>query len=103
MTFTSVTTTEASYKLFDRYVKINFRFSGTTGGSADTQIEFTAPFTPTTITVNLAGSGFDGSLIGVLFRIESGRQLGAGKYTGAPANWSLGSSKFVNGTGDYLI
>ena len=103
MTFTSVTTTEAQYKIFDRYVKINFRFSGTTGGSADTQIEFTAPLIPTTTTVNLAGSGFDGGSIGILFRIESGRQLGAGKFTGSPANWSLGASKFVNGTGDYLI
>ena len=103
MTFTSVTTTEANYKLFDRYVKINFRLSGTTGGSADTQIEFTVPFTPATVTVNFAGSGFDGGTVGILFRIESGRQLGAQKFTGTTTNWALGASKFVNGTGDYLI
>ena len=103
MTFTSVTTTEASYKVFDRYVKVNFRFDGTTGGAADSQIEFTVPFTPSTVTINITTGIFDGgSAIGIT-RIESGRQLGAQKFTGVIANWGLGASKFVNGTGDYLI
>jgi len=103
MTFTSVTTTEANYKLFDRYVKINFRFDGTTGAAADSQIEFTVPFTPATVTVNFAGGGFDGGAIAILTRIESGRQLGVQKFTGTVANWGIGSAKYVNGTGDYLI
>jgi hypothetical protein len=103
MTFTSVTTTEANYKVLNRYVELNFRFDGTTGAAADAQIEFTVPFIPSTVTVNFAGSGFDGGSIGILFRIESGRQLGAQKFTGSVANWSIGSAKYVNGTGNYLI
>jgi hypothetical protein len=101
MTFTSVTTTEASYKIFDRYVKINFRINGTTGGSADQQIEFTIPFTPSTVTVNIASGIFDGGSALGISRIESGRTLGLQKAD--LSNWGLGSSKFVNGTGDYLI
>jgi hypothetical protein len=103
MTFTSITTVEADYRILSGKCEVNLRFEGTTGGSADTQIELTVPFTPKTVTINFAGSGFDGGGIGIVTRIESGRTIGIQKFTGSIANWTLGAAKFVNATGFFLI
>jgi hypothetical protein len=103
MTFTSITTAEADYRILSGKCEVNLRFEGTTGGSADSQIELTVPFTPKTVTINFAGSGFDGGAIGIVTRIESGRTIGIQKFTGSIANWTLGAAKFVNATGFFLI
>jgi hypothetical protein len=101
MTFTGTSVTYAKYELRGRRCFIDVRFSGTTGGTADTQIEFTVPFTPSQTTVSMAGGTFDGGGGGAITRVESGRIIGAQK--GTVTNWGLGASKFVNITGEFLI
>jgi hypothetical protein len=92
MTYTSVTTTTAKYIIFGQNIYLNVRTIGTTGGTAATRLQCTAPFT------RIDSSGInvvvqDGSsFIGGNAYWDSSNIL-VGRYDGA--NFGLGSSRSI--------
>lgn len=90
MTWTSVTTTSATYKLTGKVCDIFFRAIGTTGGTASTELRFSIPVSTTDTNLtgcgNTADTSFQGG--GATYFV-SAAVIGVVKQ--AVANWGLGA------------
>lgn len=92
MTWTSVTTTSATYKLTGKVCDIFFRATGTTGGTASTELRFSIPVSTTD--TNLTGCGNTGDTAfqgGGATYFVSASVIGVVKQ--AVGNWGLGASR----------
>lgn len=97
MTWTSVTTTFAKFRIVGNYINVLVQASGTTGGTANTSLQATSP-------INITGSdaypgyGYvaDGgiSLGGIIFYNASSNQITGRKYDAA--NYGLGTARVMN-------
>jgi hypothetical protein len=91
MTYTSVTTTVAIYKITNENININFRSTGTTGGTASTSIDVSLPFDLSGIFYRFPCYTFDssGNRIGWGDVITSAIKI----YKIDTSNFGLGSSR----------
>jgi len=104
MTFTSVTTHIASYKIINEQVDIQIRCDGTTGGTASTTLIATLPFTAMAYGSN---PGFGCSIVdtsamsGFSFITASTANIGFRRYDNA--NFALAAGKSGQWSGFYSI
>jgi hypothetical protein len=92
MTYTSVTTTVATYKIINERTELQIRTSaGTTGGTASTEIRASMPFARASSRENITGCLYrDGGadLLGIAVTVTELRVLKADS-----SNWGLGTSR----------
>jgi hypothetical protein len=92
MTYTSVTTAVAQYRIIGNELKLHLRADGTTGGTASTALTATLPFSAAnyfmTFSANVGDTAFNG---GGACYFNSASQIGICKQT--EANWGLGASR----------
>jgi len=98
LTYTSVTTTKATYQVINNRIFVILNATGTTGGTASHSLTATIPFTivdegPQGVTIRDATSGQSVSGVGSGF----GNQLFFRKFDAA--NWGLGTGRIVRSTG----
>lgn len=105
MTFTSVTTNVAVYKISGRDVRIHIRATGTTGGTASTDLRATLPFEAeySSSQPPLSAFAVDGTAVsGFAFVSASTPDLVVcRKYD--TSNYGLGSGRVMNVNGVYQI
>jgi len=95
LTFGTVTTTEATYKLDSSNMHLRIRAFGTTGGTASNNILATTPFAiANTNPVGFGGWVTDTSNIAGLCFVNGASQLGFAKYDSS--NFGLGASRSIN-------
>ena len=90
MTYTSVTASIAQYKVTDGKCFIQHRSTGTTGGTANTELRFSLPFSPTatpTYVCNVVDTAF---IPGTVYNIST-NVLACSKYDNS--NFGLAGSK----------
>jgi len=109
MTYTSVSTTFASYRIAGRMCFTNFRFSGTTGGTADSSIYFTLAIScglslgdPQCSTLL---HGQDDANEAIVCDIQNGASYQGRLVNFGFANWSLGTGRGATWAGriDYPL
>lgn len=104
MTYTSVTATIANYKFEGRKILLEFKATGTTGGTASTNIKGTLPFTPAQA-ANFPAFGAvlisDGATVFGGAYIDSSNLLNLIKYNNA--NYSLTAGAVVSTIGFFEI
>ena len=101
MTFTSVATNVAKFKLVGKQLYLVLLATGTTGGTADVAIDFSLPVTAAVLTAAFFGYAIDGSLqcgFGNLGNSTTGAMF---KYN--YSNWSLGTGRGIRASGFYPI
>lgn len=107
MTFNSVSTQLAKYKLDNDTAKITLRSNGTTGGSASVTIRFTLPMIPLSVSNFVEGNiaccrVIDGTnLSGYTSDTGTPGLVGVGKYNNS--NWGLGAGRYIFVAGEYPI
>jgi hypothetical protein len=106
MTFTSVTTDGAWYKVGHRQCFVQLRAFGTTGGTASFEIRATAPFENYQASMLPAMSGFfrDGSAFGAAYSFigaSTPDYIACERYDGS--NFGLGTNRGMNVGGSYEI
>lgn len=93
MTYTSVSTTFYDYRYIgDDCMQFRVYASGTTGGTASTDIRFTLPVTPANNYENIYAHVADSGRKAGIAYIESSKVI-VRKYDSS--NWALGSSKQI--------
>ena len=100
MTYTSVSTFKAIYQIKDRTFYVNISAQGTTGGSANTQINATLPISLASGSNGryvFAGGGLDTTQTACNVSNSGATQMRWIKN--GEANWGLGSSKTIYGSG----
>jgi len=104
MTFTSVTTDVAEYKIVGREIRFEIEGVGTIGGTVNTSVIATLPFSARNASylpafagwVNTTGSSAVGG-----YCLYSGGSVYFRRYDFG--NWSAGSGRYANGNGVYMI
>lgn len=104
MTYSSVSTTEARYKIIHDSATLTILASGTTGGTPSVRVTFTVPIAKTDGTSSSGGGAnvIDGGIyLGGLWTPESTTTIGVGRYDGA--NWGASSGDQIACTPTYRI
>jgi len=102
MTFTSVVTNYAKYMYHGKLVWFSIRATGTTGGTASTDIYFTLPVTAAASnTIAFAGMALDTGSIGCAAYQQSTTLGAVRKYDAT--NWGLGASRVIVAQGFYEV
>ena len=105
MTWTSITTEHARYKIVNDVVFFEIFVHGTTGGTQSNELRFTLPVNPENDGVAWAGRGFDSSSTAI--REASGAWISGSSYVQVNQadnnNWSLGSYTGFSINGFYKI
>ncbi|RTL03775.1 hypothetical protein EKK58_11990 [Candidatus Dependentiae bacterium] len=106
MTYTSTTITYARYLIKGPEVTVYFRFSGTTGGTAGTDIRFTLPFTSGNFATNATQLGTlfisqNGSVDSGFCFVDNNSST-ASCQTRTQAVWGLGANRLLFGVLTYL-
>lgn len=106
MTYTSVTTTLAEYKVVGRQVFIEIVTIGTTGGTAAAGIRATLPLNVRNYTAILPMTGWTadggGTIAACLFvDTTTANLLACRRYDGA--NYGLGANRYIAANGRYFI
>jgi hypothetical protein len=103
MTYTSVTTVKSVYQITNRTLNISLASSGTTGGTASTQINATLPITLASTTngaYSFSGIAEDTSPIGAAINNSSNNII---RFIKIGSNWGLGASRVIRGAGSVPI
>lgn len=105
MTFTSVTTDIAKYVIKGAEVTVFFRFTGTTGGTASTNITFTLPYASSNVAaavqyLNAVYISQGTSASGFVYVNNNSSTANVIKED--TSNWGLGASRLVIGSLTYL-
>jgi hypothetical protein len=104
MTFTTVTTNIASYKIRRDAIEIVLDASGTTGGSASTELRATVPFNSTFAAAHaLGGFVHDATPIGGFAFMQFGTPDFVGARRHDNANFGLGATRLLRVHGTYKI
>ena len=105
MTWTSITTEHARYKIVNDVVFFEIFVHGTTGGTQSNELRFTLPVNPENDGVAWAGRGFDSSSTAI--REASGAWISGSSYVQVNqadnSNWALGSYTGFSINGFYKI
>ena len=107
MTFTTVTTTQAVYKISGENVMVSIDVNGTTGGTASYAVQISAPITMNT--AKMAGVPYlpcyiiDSTKPGGYLRYAAASFDGIQAERLAEDNWGLGSGRYIRGTLIYAI
>lgn len=106
MTYTSTTITYARYLVKGAEVTVYFRFSGTTGGTAHTDIRFSLPYASANIATNATQLGTlfisQGGTVDTGFCFVDNNSSTALCQTRTQAVWGLGANRLVFGVLSYL-
>lgn len=103
MTYTTVTTDVAEYRIFGRDLRFEVEAVGTIGGTVNVSVIATLPFTARNGTYLPAFAGWvntSGSAVGGYCLYSSGAAYFRRYDFG---NWTLGASRYINGNGSYMI
>lgn len=104
LTFTSVSTAEARYKVIYDMCSLAINATGTTGGTTSSRVTFTIPFERPggTSDAGFGAAVIDGGIYVAGFCIpENSTTLGIGRYDGA--NWGLSSGDSISALPCYRI
>ena len=106
MTYTSVTTDLAEYKIVGRILYFEHQAHGTTGGTASTTVYATVPFAARNFAIQIPmGSAYvtdtGASITSFAFIENTGSKIGYRRTDST--NWGLGSGRYVNGNGKVFI
>jgi hypothetical protein len=107
MTYTSVTTDIAEYKITERALSFEFEAHGTTGGTPNLTIYATCPFEvrnvaqQPAVTAWVLDTGSAGIGAFAYFNASTPDQLAFRRYDSA--NWGAGAGRYINGNGKYFI
>ena len=93
MTYGSVTTTYAKFKIAGNTVSVDIRVTGTTGGTASNTITASLPITSSRGDVNGTGLVADTGLLGGIIYLGTTSLLYARKYDSA--NFGLGAGRII--------
>lgn len=100
MTFTSVTTNAARYRVAGRTVTVNARFYGTTGGTPSTNVQFSLPTNCIIPYQSFAGCGgiYDTADLACHVLVDSNKVIVKRPDGG---NWGIGSGRYLMITATY--
>lgn len=104
MTYTSVTTHRARFRLDGSSCTIQLRANGTTGGTADVEIRATLPFWSASYDQSLAGYVIDGAAAAyqaAIVRFSASNEIGVIKFD--YSNWGIGSARWIQVNGTYEV
>jgi hypothetical protein len=105
MTYTSVTTEVATYKFADNIMYFEINCTGTTGGSAATDIIVSLPFgfSSATAWIYVGGAGLYDAADKIGYMIRDSSNSGVRFLNATHANWGVGAERDCRGKSFYQI
>jgi len=103
MTYTSVTTNVAKFKVIGSACFVEFGARGTTGGTADIYIMISPPIIPVNLSFTIGGGAviYDGGAMAGCWHAQNSTQINFYKYNSS--SWSLGPTKDIKANFFYSI